>query len=259
MARSSLSGSTTTVSVDQLWTRGGFPDSLLAPSDAASETWREHFLRSYLERDVPMFAPRMPSETLGRLWRMLANGQGTLLNQARLAASLDVSAPTVGRYIDLLVDLLLVRRLQPFSAKLGKRLVRSPKVYVRDSGLVHALLGLDTLDDVLAHSITGASWEGFVIENLIASAGPNRIPLFFRTEKGAEVDLLFERGGRVEMVVEIKRSSAPTVSRGFRTACDDLSPGSAFVVHSGTEAWPLQGGTHATSLVALMQQLEETA
>lgn len=245
--------------VDQLWTRGGFPESLLAPTDVASATWRQNFLRSVLERDVPMFAPRMPVETVGRLWRMLASSQGSLLNQARLAASLDISSPTVGRYIDLLSDLLLVRRLQPFSGNLGKRLVRAPKVYVRDSGLVHALLGLDTLDDLLAHPITGASWEGFVIENLIAAAGPRRIPLFFRTEKGAEVDLLFERGGRVEMVIEIKRSTAPTVSRGFRVACEDLSPGAAYVVHSGSESWPMPGGVRAISLLELLQHLGNTA
>lgn len=201
--------------VDQLWTRGGFPESLLAPTDVASATWRQNFLRSVLERDMPMFAPRMPTETVGRLWRMLASSQGSLLNQARLAASLDISSPTVGRYIDLLSDLLLVRRLQPF--------------------------------------------KGFVIENLIAAAGPRRIPLFFRTEKGAEVDLLFERGGRVEMVIEIKRSTAPTVSRGFRVACEDLSPGAAYVVHSGSESWPMPGGVRAISLLELLQHLSNTA
>lgn len=241
--------------LDELWARGGFPESLLATSDAASATWRQDFVRSYLERDVPMFAPRLPTETLGRLWRMLANGQGTLLNQARLASSLDVSAPTIGRYVDLLVDLLLVRRLQPWSGNLGKRLVRSPKLYVRDSGVAHALLGLSSLDDVLAHEVAGPSWEGFVIEQLVATAGQERIPMFFRTEKGAEVDLVFERGGRVEMLVEIKRSTAPTVSRGFRTACDDLTPGAAYVVHGGADEWPMPGGVTAISLAALMRRL----
>ncbi len=154
--------------------------------------------------------------------------------------------------MDLLVDLLLVRRLPPWSGNLGKRLVRLPKVYVRDSGVLHALLGLDTIDDVLSYAIAGPSWEGFVIENLIAAAGPNRIPLFFRTEKGAEVDLIFERGGRVEMVVEIKRSTAPTVSRGFRVACDDLAPKAAFVVFQVPRArqdidiWRIADHGHST-------------
>ena len=247
------------ISVDRLWSRGGFPDSLLARTDALSFNWRQDFVRTYLERDVPMFAPRLPTNTLGRLWRMLANAQGTLLNQARLASSLDVSAPAVGRYVDLLADLLLIRRLQPWSGNLGKRLVRSPKVYVRDSGVLHALLGLETTDDILSHSVAGPSWEGFVIENLIAAAGPNRIPLFFRTEKGAEVDLIFERGGKVEMVIEIKRSTAPTVSKGFRLACDDLAPKSAFVVHGGRETWPMSGNVTAISLTELMLRLAKTA
>ena len=258
-SKSSSNASSKRITLERLWTRGGFPESLLARTDGISATWRQDFVRSYLERDVPMFAPRLPIETLGRLWRMLANAQGALLNQARLASSLDVSAPTVGRYIDLLVDLLLVRRLQPWSGHLGKRLVRSPKVYVRDSGVLHALLGLDAVDDILSHSIAGPSWEGFVIENLIAAGGPNRIPLFFRTEKGAEVDLVFERGGRVEMVIEIKRSTAPTVSKGFRLACEDLSPKSAYVAHSGSDRWPMPGKVTAISLVELMQQLEQSA
>ena len=137
--------------------------------------------------------------------------------------------------------------------------MRSPKVYVRDSGVLHALLGLETTDDILSHSVAGPSWEGFVIENLIAAAGPNRIPLFFRTEKGAEVDLIFERGGKVEMVIEIKRSTAPTVSKGFRLACDDLAPKSAFVVHGGRETWPMSGNVTAISLTELMLRLAKTA
>ena len=149
---------------------------------------------------------------------MLAHAQGGLLNQARLASSLAVSAPAIGRYVDLLVDLLLVRRLPPWSGNVGKRLVRSPKVYVRDSGLVHALLELETWEDVLGHPVAGPSWEGFVIENLVAAAGERRTPSFYRTEDGAEVDLVFERGGSVEMAVEIKRTTAPSVSRGFARA-----------------------------------------
>lgn len=234
--------------VDSLWLRGGFPTSLLAASDRDSLRWREDFIRSYIERDVPMFAPRLPAAAVGRLWGMLAHLQGTPLNKARLAASLEVSAPTVGSYLDLLDDLLLVRQLRPWSGNLGKRLVRAPKVYVRDSGVLHALVGLETTDDVLSHPLAGASWEGFVIEQLIAAAGPSRMPLYFRTEKGAEADLVFERGGKVELVIEIKRSTAPTVSKGFRIACDDLSPRRAFVVHGGRDSWPMGGDVTAISL-----------
>ena len=242
--------------VERLWVRGGFPESLLARGGAQSLEWRRQFVRSYLERDVPMFAPRLPAETVGRLWGMLAHAHGSLLNQARLAQSLGVSAPTVTRYLDLLVDLLLVRRLPPWSGNLGKRLVRSPKTYVRDTGVLHALLGLETLDDVLGHPAAGPSWEGFAIENLIAAAGTRRIATFLRTERGAEIDLVLERGGRVEMAIEIKRSTAPTVSKGFRIGCGDLRPKAAYLVHGGTETWPMGEGMTAISLTGLARRLE---
>jgi len=243
---------------NRLWTRGGFPDSLLAENDAASLNWRRAFVRSYLERDVPMFAPRMPAETIGRLWTMLANSQATPLNQSKLASSLEVSTPAVTRYIDLLVDLLLVRRLRPWSGNTGKRLVRTPKVYVRDSGLTHALLDLETWEQVLGHPVAGASWEGFAVENLIAVAGDRRTPYFYRTEDGAEIDLLFERGGTVDMVIEIKRSTAPTLSRGFNLARQALKPREGYLVHGGTDSWPMADGVTAIGLRELMQRLAET-
>jgi uncharacterized protein len=167
---------------------------------------RDDFIRTYLERDVPQFGPRIPAETLARLWTMLAHGQGTLLNASRLAASLAVSAPTVARYIDLLVDLMLVRRLPPFHANAGKRLVKSPKVYVRDSGLVHALLGLQDINDLSGHPVSGSSWEGFVIENLLAAAPSRTVASFYRTSAGAEIDLVLDlpaKAGR--WTIEIKR------------------------------------------------------
>jgi predicted AAA+ superfamily ATPase len=241
---------------DVLWLRGGFPESLLASDDAGSALWREDFIRSYLERDVPMFAPGLPAPTIGRLWRMLAHAQGTPLNKARLAANLDLTAPTIGRYLDLLEQLLLVRRLTPWSGNLGKRLVRTPKVYLRDSGLLHALLSLPRLDDLLGHPVVGGSWEGFVIEQLITAAGPQRQPLFYRTASGDEADLVFERGGTVELVVEIKRSSAPVPARGFHAAIAALRPHAAFVVHSGEGAWPMPGGIEAISVRELMQRLQ---
>lgn len=243
---------------DRLWIRGGFPDSLLAGDDSDSLTWRRDFIRSYIERDVPMFAPRLPAEMIGRLWGMLAHGQGTLLNQSRLASSLGVSSPAVGRYVDLLADLLLVRRLRAWHGNLGKRLVRAPKVYVRDSGLLHALLDLETWNDVLGHPVAGSSWEGFAIENLIQAAGEQRVPYFFRTEDGAEIDLVLERGGAVEMAIEIKRTTAPDVSRGFRLACNAMQPSEAYVVHGGWNAWPMRDGVTATSLEGLMQRLRNS-
>jgi uncharacterized protein len=245
-----------------LWTRGGFPESLLASTDANSLDWRIDFIRSYLERDVPMFAPRMPAETIKRLWTMLAHQQGSMLNQARLAASLGISAPTVIRYIDLLVDLQLVRRLQPWSGNLSKRLVKSPKVYVRDSGIVHALLGLRQWDDVLGHPVAGPSYEGFVVENLIQAAAQNtqvpRLATYYRTQDGAEIDLVFERAGQPEMAIEIKRSSAPSVERGFHVACKDLGVKQRYVVYPGTEIFPLRGDVQAMGLKDLVLKLSES-
>ena len=204
---------------------------------------------------VPMFAPRLPAETIGRLWTMLAHSQATPLNQSKLASSLEVSAPAVNRYIDLLVDLLLVRRLRPWSGNVGKRLVRTPKVYIRDSGLTHALLDLVTWDDLLGHPVAGASWESFVIENLVLAAGDRRTPYYYRTEDGAEVDLIFERGGSIEIAIEIKRSTAPNLSRGFGSANEVLKPRQSYLVHGGDETWPVSKSITAISLVDLMHQL----
>ena len=175
---------------EKLWVRGGFPDSFLAASDEASAVWREAFIRTYLERDIPQLGPRIPAETLRRFWTMLAHLQGGILNAAQIARSLAVDGKTVTRYLDLLVDLLLVRRLPPFHVNVSKRLVKSPKVYVRDSGLVHTLLGLDDRDAVLGHPVAGGSWEGLVLENLLGVA-PERVQSsFYRTTAGAEVDLV---------------------------------------------------------------------
>lgn len=245
------------IDADRLWLRGGFPDSLLAEDDTASLAWRRDFIRSYLERDVPMFAPRLPAETLGRLWTMLAHQQGAQLNQARLAASLGVSVPAVGRYVDLLVDLKLARRLPAWSGNLGKRLVKAPKLYIRDSGLVHALLELETRDQLLGHPVAGASHEGMVIENLLAATDGRRQASFFRTSDGAEIDLLFERGGTPEIAVEIKRASAPSPARGFATACDDLGIAERYVVYPGTERFPLRHGAQAIGLLEMMARLRD--
>jgi uncharacterized protein len=237
------------ISVDTTWLRGGFPNSLNANSDQISFRWRQAFIRSYLERDVPMFAPRMPSETIGRAWRMLATNQGSPLNQSRLAQNLDVTGPMINRYVDLLSDLLMIRRLQPWSGNLAKRLVKSPKVYVRDSGLLHTLLGIGTMDQLLGHISLGSSWEGFVIESLIAAAGDSAIPLYYRTIDGAEIDLVFEVAGRVALAIEIKRSSAPIVPKGFYIACDDLDAQRRILVHSGSDSWQMGEGIEAMSLI----------
>ena len=240
-----------------LWLRGGFPDSLLAADTARSLDWRRDFIRSYLERDVPMFAPRLPAETIGRLWTMLAHQQGSVLNQARLAGALGVAKPTVDRYLDLLVDLQLLRRLRPWSGNVGKRLVKAPKVYVRDSGILHGLLELDTLDAVLGHPVCGTSFEGHCIENLVLAAGTRRQPYFYRTHSGAEIDLLFEKGGQPELAIEIKRSSAPSPARGFAQACDDLGIAQRYVVYPGSERFTLRHDAQAIGLMELVGLLRQ--
>lgn len=240
---------------DRLWIRGGFPDPFLAESDEAAARWRLSFIRTYLERDIPQFGVRVPAETLRRFWTMLAHRQGGLLNASRLAASMDVSAPAIKRYVDLLVDLMLVRRLPPYFANVGKRLVKAPKVYIRDSGVLHTLLGLATLDDVLSHPVVGPSWEGFAIENLIAAAPFGTVPWFYRTTAGAEIDLLLQLPDQQLWAIEIKRTTAPRTSRGFELAANDLAAARRFVVYSGAEEFPLSAETTAAPLETAMAEL----
>jgi len=235
-------------SLEQLWLRGGFPNHYLAADDAESLALRKDFIRTYLERDVPLFGPRIPAETLERLWTMLAHGQGSLLNAAQLGRALAISTQTVTRYIDLLVDLLLVRRLQPYHANVGKRLVKSPKIYVRDSGLLHALLNIETLDRLAGHPVIGVSWEGFVLETLLAALSWRTHPLFYRTAVGAEIDLVLERPNGELWVIEIKRGLAAKLERGFHQACQDLQPAQAFVVYSGEERYPVAAGVEAIGI-----------
>ena len=241
--------------LDALWLRGGFPQSLTAPTDARSLRWRENFIRTYLERDIPQFGPRIAAETLRRFWTMLAHHQGGLLNVAQLARNLGVDVKTAQSYIDLLCDLLLVRRLAPWHTKTGKRLVKAPKVYVRDSGLVHALLNIESKESLLSHMVVGASWEGFCIETLLACAPAGVTGYFYRTSGGAEIDLLLVWPGGELWAIEIKRSSAPKVERGFHSACDDLNPSQKWVVYPGQETYPLAADIQAISLHSLCEKL----
>ena len=240
---------------ERLWLRGGFPDSFLAGSDDDSLALRRDFIRTYLERDVAAFGPRVPATTLDRLWTMLAHRQGTTLNASVLARSLEASAQSVTRYVDLLVDLLLVRRLPPLLANVGKRLVKAPKVYVRDSGLVHALLGIGSLEQLAGHPVVGESWEGYVIETLISALPPRARPHFYRTSAGAEIDLVVEHADGARWVVEIKRSLSARVSRGFHLACEDLEPARALAVHAGDDRYPLSESVEAISVRGLAAEL----
>ncbi len=244
-------------SLNQLWLRGGFPDSFLAETADDSFRLRRNFIRTYLERDVPLFGPRVPAEMLERLWTMLAHNQATLLNASRLAAGLSVSAPTVTSYIGLLVDLLLVRRLAPFHTNIGKRLVKSPKTYLRDSGLLHALLGIQTMDDLFGHPVIGLSWEGFVMEQLLACAPEHARASFYRTATGSEIDLILELGGSHGCwAIEIKRSLAPKLEKGFLSALEDVQPTQAFLVYAGEETYPKTADIEVISLRKLITKLK---
>jgi predicted AAA+ superfamily ATPase len=245
--------------LDRLWLRGGFPESFAARSEAASLRWRQSFIRTYLERDIPQLGPRLPAETLRRLWTMLAHQQGGLLNAANLARGLGIDVRTTGRYLDLLVDLLLVRRLPPWHANVGKRLVRSPKVYVRDAGLVHALLGLASADALLGHPVVGPSFEGLAIENVAAAGAPEATCHFYRTSGGAEVDLVLAWPDGSTWAIEVKRSLAPKVGRGFHEACRDLAPARRLVVYPGRERWPLAEGVEVLGLGALCEEVAAAA
>jgi predicted AAA+ superfamily ATPase len=241
--------------VETLWVRGGFPRSFLAPSDEVSFEWRRNFIRTYLERDVPQFGSRIPAETLRRFWTMLAHNQAQLFHQTNLARGLGVTAPTVATYLDFLVDLLLVRRLPAWHRNVGKRLVKAPKVYIRDSGLAHALLSIRDKEALLGHPVVGQTWESFVIENLIAAAPEGTEAHYYRTSTGNEIDLVLTLPGSKIWAIEIKRSAAPSVARGFHLACADLEPQKRFVVYPGTERFAVDDDTDAIGVAGLAAML----
>ncbi len=244
------------IDAEQLWIRGGFPDSLLAKSDRHSMLWRSSFIRTYLERDIPDLGPRIPAETLNRFWTMLAHSQGQVLNASQLAQSLAVAGKTISRYLDLLVDLFLIRRLPPLHANVKKRLVKSPKFYVRDSGVFHALLNIPSRDALYHHPKLGMSWEGFAIDNICAAAPAQTLTSFYRTASGAEIDLVLEFPGLSETwAVEIKSGSVPKPSKGFYNAIEDIQPDQAFVVYAGDERFPIADGVSAIGLRKILQIL----
>ena len=245
----------TKIGIDALWVRGGFPDSVLATDETRSLRWRRDFVRSYLERDIAQFGPRIPAETLRRFWTMLAHQQGSILNTADLARSLGVSGKTTAHYLDLLIDLLLVRRLQPWHSNAGKRLVKSPKVYLRDSGIVHALLDIANKEALLGHPAVGASYEGFVVETLLRCA-PDRVQgYFYRTSGGAEIDLLLVWPDGKSWAIEVKRSLRPAVGRGFHSGCADLHPTRKLVVYPGNERLHVTADIDALPLATLAREL----
>ena len=245
-----------TSTVHRLWLRGGFPESFLAQGDKESLAWRSEFISTYLERDIPALGPRIPAETLRRLWTMLAYEQGEMVRLEKLAGALAVSGQTVSRYVDLLVDLLLVRRLLPWHKNTKKRLVKMPKLYCRDSGLVHALLGLCSLEDVLRHPVAGMGWEGFVIENILAVCPARTESWFYRSAAGAEIDLVLEIPGGKRWAIEIKRATNPTLSSGFYSGCQEVQADEQLIVHGGQESMLNPEGVMAMTLHDALELLQ---
>jgi len=241
--------------VKPLWLRGGYPESFLAASDDKAMTWLENLIRTYLERDVPQMGFQVSASRLRRLWTMLAHLQGEPTNYSKLATNLEVDVKKVTHYVDILVDLLLVRKLEPWHANVKKRLVKSPRLYVRDSGILHRLLGIDNHDGLYSNPVLGKSWEGFVIENLM-SVLPNRSEAYYyRTGAGAELDLVIKHSGGERWAIEIKNGVAPKISKGFHIASEDIAATHKFVVYGGDDEFPIEKGTTVLSLEHMLNRL----
>ncbi|WP_263358605.1 ATP-binding protein [Acidicapsa ligni] len=239
-----------------LWVRGGFQNSFLAETESESFEWRTAFIQTYLDRDVPSLGPRIPTKTLHRFWQMLAHNQGQMLNAAQLAAGLGISSQTVARYLDVMVNLLLVRRLQPWSANVGKRLVRSPRIYVRDSGLPHTLLGIRDQETLLGHPVVGASWEGMLIENILSMVPTSPPAWFYRTAVGAVIDLVLEVKPNQRWAIEIKRSLGdPKPRKGFFIGCEDIGAIKQIVLYPGDETFKLDAKTEVMPLRTLLSKI----
>jgi len=241
----------------KLWLRGGFPESYLAKNDVLAMTWLENLIRTYLERDIPQMGFKIPATRLRRLWTMLAHLQGEEVNFSKLAANLEVDGKTARHYIDILVDLLLVRRLEPWHANVKKRLVKSPRFYIKDSGILHRLLGITNHDALLSNPVIGKSFEGFAIENILSAIPNNTESYFYRTAAGAEIDLVLKISSKELWAIEIKNNSAPKVGRGFYQACEDVKATKKYIVYGGDDEFPIQNNITVISLRKLMDKLEK--
>jgi predicted AAA+ superfamily ATPase len=238
-----------------LWLRGGFPDSYLATDDDSAMDWLENLVRTYLERDVPQMGFRVPAARLRRLWTMLAHLQGETINASKLASNLEVDAKTVSHYIDILTDLLLVRRLEPWHINVKKRLVKSPRYYVRDSGILHRLLGINSYDALLSNPVLGKSWEGFAVENILSILPSRAETYFYRTAAGAEIDLLIRMPSSDIWAVEIKHGIAPKPGKHYSQTCDDVGATHKYILYGGGDEFPVGSDVKIISLSGLMQKL----
>ena len=242
-------------SFQKYWLRGGFPSSFLATSDKASFTWRNSFIQTFLERDIPQLGFSIPAETIRRLWQMLAHQHGQLLNLSSLGNSLGLSHTTIRNYIDLLSETFMVRVLQPYNKNIKKRLVKTPRIYLRDHGILHSLLQLGSFDQLLGHPVFGSSWEGLVIENLIA-VSPGWEYFFYRTSAGAEIDLVLKFGNKI-LAIECKATKSPQPTRGFWNALDDIQPSETWIVAPVEEGFPLKRNIWVLPPEQTIKKLEE--
>lgn len=242
--------------IQNLWLRGGFPDSYLATDDEAAMDWLEDLIRTYLERDIPQMGFQVPAARLRRLWTMLAHLQGETVNYSKLGSNLEVDGKTVSHYIDILTNLLLVRRIEPWHANVKKRLVKSPRYYVRDSGVLHRLLGIGSYDALLSNPILGKSWEGFVVENIHSVLPRLAETYFYRTSAGAEVDLVIKMPNAEVWAVEIKHGVAPKLGKHFNQTCEDVGATRKYVVYGGDDEFPIGNDIRMISLPKLMQALQ---
>ncbi len=236
----------------KLWLRGGFPESYLSEDDSLSMSWLENMIRTYLERDIPQMGFKIPATRLRRLWTMLAHLQGEVVNFSKLASNLEVDGKTVSHYIDILTDLLLVRRLEPWHVNVKKRLVKSPRLYVKDSGILHRLLGILNHDSLLSNPVLGKSFEGFVIENILSVVPSGTESYFYRTAAGAEIDLVLKISSKELWAIEIKNGVAPKIGKGFYQACEDIKATHRYVVYGGDDEFPIQDNVTVISLQKMM-------
>ena len=238
----------------KLWLRGGFPRSYLASNERESFEWRLDFIRTFLERDIPQIGFRIPAKTLERFWKMCAHLHGQILNSSKLGESLGLSHHTVRSYVDLFDQTFVLRILRPYESNLKKRLIKSPKIYLRDTGLLHTLLGIEDHNDLLGHPVYGASWEGFVLENIL-SLLPDWTASFYRSSSGSEIDLILEKGKK-RIAVECKVSTSPSLNRGFWNAMNDLNIKEAWVIAPVKDSYPLKNGVKVAPLQEFIDFLE---
>ena len=244
-------------SPEKLWLRGGYPQSYLAPDDDESWNWRSDFISSYIERDIPQLGFSIAATKMRKFWKMLSHYQGQQINMSALGKSLEVSHTTIRNYLDVLTDLYMVRQLQPWAGNTKKRLVKSPKIYIRDTGILHHLLSISEYDDLLGHPVLGHSWEGFVIENILGNLSDKWTTSYFRTSEQTEIDLILEKSNKETWAVEIKRSSAPKINPGFHRACKEIRATRKFVVYSGKERFPMAENTEAISIAEFIDLLSK--